>query len=281
MARARIALYTGVIREGKTVQPVITREIQLGYRSVFQDGRISPSLLWEELEDTAELHCRMIGRDMFSLLSEGEAWVLKGARSEMYRYPGYGETFRIESRISSLERYRGYREFRITTPAGELLGEISTLWIYMDLEGRHLKAIPRAFHRGWGCSSAPGFPEAYVKEKFFGLEGYGITDIPVRRRDIDSSAHVHNVRYLEWLSEAVPLDVFSGSQIASFSILYKREMKRGGTVQIRSRDLGGGRYRHDYFGGGELLCSLHSAWKSKEELYAPVKTPVYKGAVVS
>lgn len=263
------------------MQPVIVREIQLGYRSVFQDGRISPSLLWEELEDTAELHCRMIGRDMFSLLREGEAWVLKGARSEMYRYPGYGETFRIESRISSVERYRGYREFRITTPSGELLGEISTLWIYMDLRERHLKAIPPAFHRGWGCSSAPGYPDAYVKERFLELEDYSIIDIPVRRRDIDSSAHVHNVRYLEWLSEAVPLEVFSESQIASFSILYKREMKRGGTVQIRSCDLGGGRFRHDYFGEEELLCSALSLWRSKEELYAPVKTFVHEAAAVS
>lgn len=244
------------------------RTIQIGYKSVFQDGRISPSLLWEELEESAEQHCRLIGMDIFTLLSRQEAWVLKSGASRMQRYPGYGEKIEIITWISSVDRYRGYREFLVIDEQGLIIGEMSTLWVYMDLKERRLKAIPQEFHTGWGFCGHPLHSNFQKKNSYEELSGYKSVSFSVRRRDLDSSAHVHNIRYLEWLSEAIPEELYSNYQIAEFSSLYLREMRSAGTVEIRTEDLGDGCFRHDYYDMGEsdLLCSAKSFWIKKEPL---------------
>lgn len=245
------------------------RTIQIGYKSVFQDGRISPALLWEELEESAEQHCRLIGMDVFTLLNRQEAWVLKSGASRMYRYPEYGEKIEIITWISSLDRYRGYREFLVIDEQGQILGEMSTLWVYMDLKERRLKAIPQEFHIGWGFCGNPLHSDFQKKNSYEEISRYKSALFSVRRRDLDSSAHVHNIRYLEWLSEAIPEQLYRDCQIAEFSALYLREMRSGGTVEIRTEDLGGGCFRHDYYDLGEsvLLCSAKSLWIKKEPLH--------------
>ncbi|MDC7235183.1 MAG: thioesterase [Spirochaetales bacterium] len=247
-------------------QPAFRRTIQIGYRSVIQDGLISPALLWEELEESAEQHCRLIGLDVFTLLKRQEAWALKSGASRMYRYPGYGEKIEIVSWISSLERYRGYREFRILDEEGAVLGEMSTLWIYMDLKERRLQAIPEEFHTGWGSRGDALHHDFHRKSRYHDLDDFRSEFFPVRRRDLDSSAHVHNIRYLEWMSESVPEQVYRHCRIEEFSALFRREMRSGGCVEIRTHDLGDGCFRHDYFDRDRqlLLCSAESRWVKKE-----------------
>lgn len=244
------------------------RTIQIGYKSVFQDGRISPALLWEELEESAEQHCRVIGMDVFTLLNRQEAWVLKSGASKMERYPGYGEKIEIVSWISSVDRFRGYREFRIIDEQGLVIGEMSTLWVYMDLKERKLKAIPQEFHIGWGTMGEALHRDFQKRKSYEDLNRFTSVQFSVRRRDLDSSAHVHNIRYLEWLSELIPELIYRDCQIAEFSALYLREMRSGGTVEIRTEDLGDGCFRHDYYdlGGAVLLCSAKSRWEKKESL---------------
>ena len=249
--------------------PQISRTIQLGYRSVFQDGRIVPALLWEELEETAEQHCRAIGHNVFSLLRKNEAWVLKSGRSSMFRYPGYGETIEIKSYIRKLDRYKGFREFVLRDSSGTLLGEVSTLWTYMDLEKRTLKPIPEIFNKKWGCLPGISKIEPPRKKDFFILNRYSCETFKVRRRDIDSSSHVHNIRYLEWLMESVPQALYRECQISDLSILYLKELASDASVQVRTADLGGGTFRHDYHDAETdmLLCRAASRWKSKISLY--------------
>ncbi len=249
--------------------PQISRTIQLGYRSVFQDGRIAPALLWEELEETAEQHCRAIGQNVFSLLRRNEAWVLKSGRSRMIRYPGYGESIEITSHIRKMDRFKGFREFVLRDTAGRILGEVSTLWTYMDLEKRALKPIPEVFNRKWGCLPGISEIEPPRKKDFLPLTDCFSETFKVRRRDIDSSAHVHNIRYLEWLMESVPHGLYRDSQISDFSILYLKELAPGASVQVRTQALGGDSFRHDYFDAhtGILLCRAASHWKSKVSLY--------------
>ncbi len=259
---------------------MIERSIELGYRSVFQDGKISPALLWEELEETADQHCRIIGKDVFHLLNLGEAWVLKGGASRMFRYPGYGESVRITSWLSSLDRYRGVREFRIQDGKDRVLGLVSTLWIYMDLNAHHLIPIPDSFHEHWGVSSSalnlsdfrkrPALPPGPCREN----------TISLRRRDIDTSDHVHNTRYLEWISEAVPEDVYNHCQISDFNILYRKEIKAGDVVQIRTLEQSSGCFHHDFIEkkSRTLLSTAYSCWNGKETLYP--ENPEYSDAAV-
>jgi len=252
------------------MQPLIERTIELGYRSVFQDGKISPALLWEELEETAEQHCRLIGRDIFHLLNQGEAWVLKGGASRMHRYPGYGEVITIQSWLSSLHRFKGVREFRILDQWGDVVGLVSTLWIYLDLRDHHLIPIPDHFHDQWGVSPVSLNLSDFKKRLPLKPGSYLEKSLSVRRRDIDTSDHVHNTRYLEWLSETVPEKIYHSCQISDFNILYHKEIKNSESVLIRTKDQGEGCFLHDFIEkeSHTLLSSARSCWTGKDILYS-------------
>ena len=187
---------------------IFCREITLGYNHVYQDGQISVTAIMEELEETASEHCRHIGQDIFSLLHNNTAWILKGGALEMDTYPGYAMTIRIETWISSMERYRGYREYLIRDENGRMLGSCSTLWVFMDLIRRTLIPIPDVFHRAWKSNSCRPIDTLFRKKDYAPLDKGTLDVFDLRRRDIDSNHHVHNIRYLEWICESIPSEVY-------------------------------------------------------------------------
>jgi len=255
----------------RIMESLYTRELQLGYSHVFQDGRLPPAALMEELEETASEHCRIIGQDIFSLLGNRTAWILKGGALKMARYPGYSDRIRIETWISSLERYRGGREFRLRDEEGRILGRASTLWVFMDLNKRTLMPIPEPFHRNWPVCSDRPLTIPFRKQDFPSISGGFVRNIDIRRRDIDSNNHVHNTRYLEWLTEAVPPELYESCQIEQMEMLYRREALPGIPVQIRTCREGDGVFRHDILDRNRnlLLAAARTVWREKSGLYSP------------
>ena len=248
---------------------IFSREITLGYNHVYQDGQISVTALMEELEETASEHCRLIGQDIFSLLHNNTAWVLKGGALEMDSYPGYAMTVRIETWISSMERYRGYREYSIRDENGRVLGSCSTLWVFMDLVERTLIPIPEVFHREWESDSYRPIDTLFCKKDYSPLVSGHLNVFDLRRRDIDSNSHVHNIRYLEWICESMPSEVYESCQISQMEVLYRKEARYENKVQIRTERQKDGSFRHDITDRerGTLLMSAVSRWAEKSVLY--------------
>jgi acyl-ACP thioesterase len=246
------------------------RELNLGYNHVFQDGKISMTAVMEELEETASEHCRVIGEDIFSLLEKNSAWILKGGALEMNSYPGYSQKIRIETWISSLNRYRGYREFLIRDEENRILGKCSTLWVFMDILKRSLIPIPGIFHREWQTCGQRPIDTQFKKNDYPILKEGILNTINLRRRDFDANRHVHNIRYLEWITESIPAEIYRNCQIREMEVLYRREALSENPVLIRTEAAEKGSFRHDITDSrsGLVLMTARSRWIEKELLYA-------------
>jgi len=56
-------------------------------------------------------------------------------------------------------------------------------------------------------------------------------DFSVRRSDIDTNNHVNNKRYINWILETLPQNIYDNYMMESLDILYKKEAGIDSAIQ--------------------------------------------------
>ena len=247
------------------------RNYTVGYSDAFRGREIRPTAMMAFLEETAAEHCGSIGRDVFSLLEDGGGWVLTGGGMRMNRYPCYGEEFLVETWLSSWKGLSGIREYRIIGSDGSLLGEAGGRWVYWDMRTRRPTVIPPVFKEKWHrCPDSPYrriFPDS-ATPCFPGSFGERIDPVrlEVRRGDVDLYGHLHNTTYMDWLLEAVPAELWSGSVPMDMGLRFFGEARLGDSVVFHTRP-GYEGWLHEVYreADGRLLVRGSSRWSDRTE----------------
>lgn len=248
-----------------------TKEFTVGYSDTFCGREVRPTAMMSFLEETAAEHCGSIGRDIFSLLEEGGGWVLTGGGMRMKRYPRYGEEFRIETWLSSWQNFSGIREYRVISSTGSLLGEAGGRWVFWDMGVRRPTVIPKVFKEKWHRrpdspyrrifpdSTTPSFPGTFG-------DSLDPVRLEVRRGDVDLYGHLHNTTYMDWLLEAVPADLWSGSMPMEMGLRFFGEARLGDSVAFHTRP-GRDGWLHEVYrvSDRKLLVRGSSRWSVRAE----------------
>jgi medium-chain acyl-[acyl-carrier-protein] hydrolase len=218
------------------------RVVTAGYADSFNGRSVQPSALMAFLEETAAEHCRVIGRDIFSLLEAGQGWVLTGGGLKVFRYPDYGEELIVETWISSWKMFSGIREYRVSSPAGEILAEAGGRWVYWDIGIRKPIAIPEIFRESWYLNDDSPYRVMYphsetpaIPEPDPGAADESSINLTVRRGDVDLYGHLHNTTYMDWLMEAVPDHLYRDSEPTTLGIRFFGEARLGDDVIFTTR----------------------------------------------
>ena len=242
--------------------------VTAGYADSFNGRTVQPSAVMTYLEEAAAGHCKVIGRDIFSLLETGQGWVLTGGALRIFRYPDYGEDIIVETWISEWKEFSGIREYRISSRSGEILGEAGGRWVYWDIGIRRPMPIPKVFKDSWfydvespyrrmyPVSATPTFPEPVP-----GTDDESRISLSVRRGDVDLYGHLHNTTYMDWLMEAVPEYLYRDSEPMMLGIRFFGEARLGDDVTFTTSKGQWGRF-HEVrrIGDGKLLARGFSDW---------------------
>lgn len=224
------------------------RDFRLRYSEVDNRGELSPVALLDLLEEAASSHCDESGWSVFRLMGEGYGWVLLRGGFEVDRYPRYREDFGIETWVSRTKRFEAFREYRIRSSSGELLGRARGLWLFYDIGRRRPASIFDEILAAWrpGGPAASDLPlsevEGPAEASLAGALG-SEEDFAVRRSDIDTNGHVNNVVYLSWALEALPPELRERFRLSAIRGQFKRELRLGGSAVPLCADEGGGRFR--------------------------------------
>jgi len=219
------------VQRGVTTPKLHRREFRLRYYEMDSFAQATPTTLLNLIEETAFSHCEESGWDVFRLVSEGFGWVLLKGGLEMSRYPGYRETFTVESWCSSTRSFYGTREYALRDGAGNMIGFARSLWLFYSLERRRPVPVFPEIVAAW----EPGGRSAGDME-LSDIAGPGIGAIDrerefrVRMADIDTNSHVNNVNYLAWALESIPADLRETSFLHRIRGQFKREVPYGATV---------------------------------------------------
>lgn len=165
-------------------------------------------------------------------------WMLYRWKVEILRYPTTQEKVEVDTWVSKVDRFYAYREFTMTDEEGGLLASASTVWIGVDMKRKRPIRIPKTYSDKMAIIGQANFDDFSDFREELKIEDY--SDFKVRRSDIDSNEHVNNTKYLSWLIESVPEDIYREYDLLEFEIIYKKEIKYGDIIstgfEIESED---------------------------------------------
>ena len=192
-------------------------------------GRAKPSALLSFAQDIAGEHAAILSDNWEQLQKKHLFWAVTRHRMEVFCVPRTGETIHLKTwpmittRVAYPRCVEGYRQ------DGTLLFRVVSLWVLMDTEKRSL-VLP-----GRGGLTINGFSS--------GEEGPLPSSIPPRHyenaslrtvtySDLDRNQHMNNTRYLEWVSDLLPLSFHREHYLSSCNVCYLQELLPEQSLQL-------------------------------------------------
>lgn len=210
-------------------------------------GKARLSTLCHLLQEAAGNHAEQLGFGMSKLRKSGRAWVLHRLQLEIGRYPRRSREVTVRTWPSGGDGIRAWRDFEMKSEEEEILLQGLSHWLMIDLERRRPMRIPEEIMR-------------YAREKedhVLPLPDGGLPPLPadgaggkrffVRRSDLDLNGHVNNVRYLEWMQEAVG----EGMPVRRVDVEFHAECRYGERVRAVAAAAGDGRHMAEIRRQGE------------------------------
>jgi acyl-ACP thioesterase len=178
---------------------------------------------------TAGLNADENGFGIQVLHAQDRAWVASRLALETYRYPKSHEVFRIETWIEDYGRVFTTRNFRITDISGSLIGAGSSIWCMLDMTTRKAVDLSSTDYAGF----ATGIPSPIDRPvKIPALNGEPVSRHRVKYSDIDFNRHTNSMKYIEWMTDLFPLELFLSREVRRIDINYVNEVLYGDKVDI-------------------------------------------------
>ncbi len=180
------------------------------------------------LEDIATMHSSSLNYDAQTLLNQDMTWVLIEWDLHVTRRPVYPEKLDIRTWcIDSSSRY-ALRDFEVYAN-GELCRFASSKWLIIETDTRKMVRMTDEMKRAYRpeerqVTDILHLPRMNVKESY-DIE----VKAPVRKADIDMNGHVHNLAYLDYMTEAEG----TARKNRHVRITYRKEILPGEDVLVK------------------------------------------------
>jgi len=182
------------------------------------------------LEDCAISHSASAGYGVNELMAADSGWVLNRWSIKIDRLPKLGETINVETWASSFERFYGYREFLVTDGSDKIILKASSVWIYFNIKKRRPMRIPAEMGDAYGIDEERALEQPFT-DLDFDFEPDILEEFSVKRSDIDTNNHVNNKKYIDWIMETIPQEIYDNFKAASLQIIYKKEASLGSVIK--------------------------------------------------
>lgn len=191
-------------------------------------NRITLPLIVNHLLNTAGRHANERGFGIQQLNEHNHTWVLSRLAIELNGRPECGETLRIRTWIENVMRSFTLRNFQFETGEGEVIGYARSIWAMIDTATRHPVSLI-----GQGI-------EEYIHQKDCPIEKPGKIIVPeqsaqssfvVAYSDLDINKHLNSAKYVEHITDTLPIEVMERNSPFRFEIEYIEECHYGERIQ--------------------------------------------------
>jgi medium-chain acyl-[acyl-carrier-protein] hydrolase len=225
-------------------------------------GLLHVPALMNLMQESANRNAADYGISMADLATHGLGWMLMRFRLTMHQYPCYGDTIRVTTYPTFVEKFFIYRDFQVRAADGTLLAEATSTWLVFGQEKRGMVPLPpfiRTLAMPTGVEPLPRLP---LKPAF----GSG-TFAPHREKpvdvgwfSIDTNQHVNNVAYVQWLLETIEPERLTEQYLASLDLVFRDEAHLGNTLSIQQLTDEPGTLRHRVVEGSRELVLAQTNW---------------------
>ncbi|MBR3101443.1 MAG: acyl-[Muribaculaceae bacterium] len=188
------------------------------------------SLLVARVIDVATLHANSWGVGYARLIEDNQAWVLSRITVEMSRYPKVNEDYTFTTWIEDYNRHFSLRNMCMTSPEGEVLGYVRTVWMVIDLTTRTGMDISKLSYINENVSDrvCPIEPQGRLRP----VEGGETTTHTFGYADCDFNRHVNTLKYIELLMNQFDLSYFDKNMVHRMELAFVKETCYGECVDV-------------------------------------------------
>lgn len=221
--------------------PILEKTYAVGPGETDPAGRCRPSALSAFLQDAATEHAQDLGVSREVLLARGGVfWVLARSWFSLTRPILSGERLRVRTWPRGTRGAMFYRDFDLDIE-GRPVGEAVTAWVMADWSAR--RPVRPQTVAGLLIPSAPELAKAVSLGKLPRPDT--LTPAGDRRAmysDLDINNHVNNVRYTDFVCDALRLERRPEAWMAELQVNFQAQLEAGEDLRLFTSGLPDGRF---------------------------------------
>ena len=193
---------------------------------------ISPYAIMGYMEEVATNHAKKLGFSYHASMEKGFFWVLRSAKYDFDKLPKLDDYLEITTFPGRIHGVKALRNFTFKVN-GEIIGRGYNYWLMVDFVRRKPILNPEFAEL---LKNKPDSIDGFFrlnKIKVPELMNYKYTQ-KVKLADLDWNNHVNNVKYSNFIYNAIPKGLLETKSIHSFHLDYLKECKYNDEVQILS-----------------------------------------------
>ena len=219
-----------------SVQPFTAKHIVRGYDCNY-GGPFRPLSLANYFQEAAGDHAFALSVGMNAMFSLGRTWMLSRIDIKIEELPKSGDEVVVRTWPAGTDRIFALRYLELLSADGRRLAGALYDYFIVDMEKRRPLRPERILDPEMkgdlpapypdlspGFQNFPAFPGETPEDW---TESFRVKASP---RHIDYNGHVNNGHFIDWLSDAVPLDERSTGRIARIKVDFVSEVKLGEDV---------------------------------------------------
>lgn len=236
------------------------KEFDIPYYDSDKNGYVHPVSLLTYMGETSSHHSDSLGVGIEGLRKNNYGWMLNRWRIKFIKYPRVKDKIIVETWNSGIDRFYATREFKIFDKHSNPLVIATSQWVFLDMARKRPMRIPAEFNEIYSQEDEKLLHDYYDFNKEF--ETGSELDFNVRKSDIDYNNHVNNVKYLDWMLELIPVDVYGSCKLYELDIQYKKEVVLGSLVNssIVEVEKGNSIFLHKISTGNEIHAVGRTVW---------------------
>jgi medium-chain acyl-[acyl-carrier-protein] hydrolase len=205
------------------------QKVTLSAEHVDRFGRCKASTLLYFAQEAATGHCDLLKLDWDTMAAKKLFWAVIRTHVLVTKLPQLGQTVTLQTWPMPTTRTAYPRAVEILDEAGNVLVQILSLWVLMDLNSRAM-VLP-----GKSGIDVPGLltgTELAAPGSIVPRQQETKQTRTVTFSELDRNGHMNNTRYLDWVNDLLPSTFHEGHPIKEFTVCYLNEALEGQALEL-------------------------------------------------
>ena len=194
---------------------------------------LKPTAMLDWMQEIAGRDATRLGFGYDNLIASNTAWVLSRTHVRFHQYPKWRDNVNLQTWHKGAFKVLYLRDFELKSETGEPLVSATTSWLIIDMNTRRMVRNAELSAGLETCLFEHAIEEPADKIIIpTDLEATLAATHKVVWSDIDTMAHVNNVKYVAWALDAIDESILRENPLKEIIVNYDAEVLLGEEVTL-------------------------------------------------
>ncbi|MCL2074240.1 MAG: thioesterase [Marinilabiliaceae bacterium] len=183
------------------LEKIFSKDIRTATYDVGANGQISITALQRYFQEAAHEHANKLGVGFEKLRKKNIFWVLSALWFKIDKLPGFDKIITVNTWPRGIDKFYSLRDV-IFFHDNKTVAKATSLWLTIDINSKRI-VRPETIFNGVDYFSDNRVFDDNFAPIITPTEKILIEERQVRYSDLDINRHVNNVKYIEWIFDAI------------------------------------------------------------------------------